>query len=226
MTLALSPAHEDYFLIRYVGQGLWTTRIQNDICEHFDFGGEIFQAYKIKKKLIHQCFNKINMLHLSHAHWDHFAFLELIFKNSKEICWATRPPEHLKNETHKIPYCQRSGQVLFYDSRSTNQNDRSIVQQMDSFLIPGDSSVKMEKLWSHRLKYLKQPIKYLIVSHHGSRTATSSYLLRQLPDLKQAIGSARFNKYKHPHRQTIKKLKEHQIPLIMTEDWGDIRIDY
>lgn len=226
MTLATAPRHDDYFIVRYVGQGLWTTRIQNDICEHYDFGGEVFQTPKLKKQFISQCFNKLNILHLSHADWDHFAFLALIVQNSKKVCWAVRPPEPLKNEPRGIPYCQGSGQILFSDFNSTNRNDRSIVQQIHSILIPGDSSMKMEKIWSHHLKYAKTPIKYLLVGHHGSRTATGEDLLRELPTLKLAIASARFQKYRHPHVQTLKKLREHKVPLIKTEDWGDIRINY
>jgi competence protein ComEC len=227
MTLALAPDHEDYFVVRYVGQGLWTTRVQNDTCQHFDFGGEVFQSYKLKKQFISQCYNKLNVLHLSHADWDHFAFLELIVQNSKKVCWAVRPPEPLKKEPYRIPYClENSSQILFYDSQSSNRNDRSIIQQSLGFLIPGDSSIKMEKKWSHRLKSSNQSIKYLLLGHHGSRTATGDDLLRHLPELQLAIASARFQKYRHPHVQTTKKLREHKVPLIKTEDWGDIRINY
>lgn len=226
MTLALTPAHDDYFVIRYVGQGLWTTRIQNDSCEHYDFGGEVFQTTHLKKKFISQCFNKLNILHLSHADWDHFSFLELIVQNSKKVCWAVRPPELLKNEPRGIPYCKDSGLILFSDFTSTNRNDRSIIHQFHSFLIPGDSSIKMERIWSHRLKDVRPPIKFLLLGHHGSRTATGDDLLRQLPALKLAIASARFQKYRHPHAQTLKKLRENKVPLMRTEDWGDIRINY
>lgn len=227
MTLAQAPDHQDYFVIRYVGQGLWTTHIQNDICEHYDFGGEIFLSTKLKKQFIFQCYNKLNILHLSHADWDHFSFLELITLNSKKTCWGTRPAESLKKEPHGIPYCtQNKNHILFYDSQKSNRNDRSSVQLVNSFLIPGDSSIKMEKIWSQRLNAHAKAIKYLLLGHHGSRTSTGDELLRQLPKLKLAIASARFQKYRHPHSEVSKKLREHKVPLIKTEDWGDIQIDY
>lgn len=227
MTLATAPDHTDYFVIRYVGQGLWTTHIQNDICEHYDFGGEIFMTAQLKKKFISQCFSKLNILHLSHADWDHFAFLELIVHHSKKVCWGTRPPEPLKKEPHGIPYCdQDANQILFYDSNSRNKNDRSVVQLVNSILIPGDSSVKMEKIWGARLGHHQKIIKYLLLGHHGSRTSTGDDLLKSLTQLKLGIASARFQKYRHPHSEVTKKLREHKVPLIKTEDWGDIRIDY
>jgi len=227
MTFAFAPRHDDYFIVRYVGQGLWTTRIQNDICEHYDFGGEVFQTVRLKKQFIQQCFNKLNILNLSHGDWDHFSFLELIVKSSQKVCWGTRPPEPLRKEPYGIPYCgQTASHIVFYDSNNTNRNDRSIVQLVNSILIPGDSSIKMEKIWSERLKTSNQVVKYLLLGHHGSRTSTGEDLLKQLPQLKQAIASARFQKYRHPHIQTTKKLREHKVPLIKTEDWGDIRINY
>ena len=228
MTLALTPTYEDYFMIRNVGQGLWTTHVTNTTCEHFDFGGEIFQFQKIKKQFISQCSSKLNILHLSHTDLDHYSFLELIVHNSRNTCWGTRPPEPLKNEPPTIPYCFTHGahQIVFYDLKAQNKNDRSIVQKVSAFLIPGDSSIRMEKIWFKRLKTLNPPTKYLVLGHHGSRTSTGDALLIHLPELKLAIASARFQKYRHPHIQTIKKLREHQVPLIKTEDWGDIRINY
>ncbi|MBC7752624.1 MAG: hypothetical protein H7Z71_00185 [Moraxellaceae bacterium] len=226
LTLLQAPVRVDYFIIRDVGQGLWATRIQNDSCDHFDFGGEIFQSKKLKKQFISQCSNRKNILHLSHAHWDHYAFLDLIFQNSIKTCWAVRPPEHLINEPRGIPYCETAGQIIYYNSNSTNKNDRSIIQQFHSFLMPGDSSTKMEKLWQGRLRYSKPSIKYLVLGHHGSRTATGDGLLRDLPGLQQVVASARFQKYRHPHAETVKKLKKFGVPLIKTEDWGDIQINY
>lgn len=226
LTLLKAPVRVDYFIIRDVGQGLWATRIQNDTCDHFDFGGEIFQLKKLKRQFVSQCSNRKNILHLSHAHWDHYAFLELIFQNSKKTCWAVRPLEHLINEPRGIDFCEKTGQIIFYNSDSANKNDRSIIQQVQSFLMPGDSSTKMEKLWQGRLRYSDQAIKYLVLGHHGSRTATGDGLLRDLPHLQQVIASARFQKYRHPHTQTIERLKKFGIPLIKTEDWGDIQINY
>jgi competence protein ComEC len=228
MTLVSTPNYVDYFIVRNVGQGLWTTRVQNATCEHYDFGGEIFHGKKLKKQFIAQCFNKLNILNLSHTHEDHHAFLGLIVNNSRSVCWSTRPPEPLKHEPLGIPYCRYSStnQILFYDNDKTNKNDRSIVQIVHQFLIPGDSSIKMEKVWSEKLRHLNRPIKYLLLGHHGSRTATGDHLLTKLPALKQALVSARFQRYRHPHIQTTKKLREHKVPLIKTEDWGDIRINY
>lgn len=229
MTLAEAPNYQDYFVIRNVGQGLWITHVMNSTCEHYDFGGELFQIKKLKKQLISQCYNKLNKLNLSHADMDHYSFLNLIYNKTQASCWSVRPQEILKNEPQGLTYCMdkdSASHILFYESYGSNKNDRSIVQQVHHFLIPGDSSIKMEKIWSQRLKYLNHPIKYLVLGHHGSRTATGENLLAQLPHLKMAFASARFLKYKHPHSETLKRLRKHHVPLIKTEDWGDIRMNY
>ena len=227
MTICSQLNHEDYFIIRQVGQGLWTTRVLNDSCEHFDFGGEIFQARKLKQQFISQCFNKLNILHLSHAHMDHYAFLGLIAQNSKSICWGSRPPEYLKNNQTQIPFCKKlgDGQIIYFNDEPLNKNDRSIIMQMNEFLMPGDSSSKIEKIWSLKLKDDHFEIKYLVLGHHGSRTATSELLIHHLPNLKMAFASARFQVYRHPDAVVIKRLRDHLVPVIKTEDWGDIKIN-
>lgn len=226
ITLGHTPVYVDYFIIRQVGQGQWTTRVLNDRCEHYDFGGEISYYQKLKRKFISQCFRKNNILHLSHADWDHYAFLDLIINSSVKSCWGTLPTDELKRVQSSAPLCASElltdFKILFYDSRGKDKNNRSTVIKTSHFLLPGDSSTKMEKQWTHRLNYF--PVKYLVLGHHGSRTSSGIQLLKSLPHLKGAIASARFRKYQHPHTATISRLKKYNIPLLKTEDWGDIII--
>lgn len=100
-------------------------------------------------------------------------------------------------------------------------NDASKVFIVNNVLIPGDSSTKSEKSWAFNLN---SKVKYLILGHHGSRTSTSDLLLSHLPSLKLAIASARYARYKHPHLETIERLKRFKVPLLKTEDWGNIHI--
>lgn len=67
-------------------------------------------------------------------------------------------------------------------------------------------------------------VRVLALGHHGSRTSTSKDLLKELPNLKLAIASARKRRYGHPHRETVEALGKFKVPILSTEDWGNIVI--
>jgi competence protein ComEC len=224
MTVAYTPHHISSMLIRNVGQGQWITHIRNDSCDHYDFGGEMINAYNHKKQFINDCSNKINRLYLSHAHVDHYAFISLIIKNSKSTCWQLVPLDEMNRQT--LPYCDEPNDIasiIYTGWDGKTKNDRSTVLSVNKFLLPGDASSKKEKEWVKRSN-LKE-IEYLVLGHHGSQTSTSIELLRHLPRLKMTIASARYKRYRHPSFKTVSKIKMHKIPLIKTEDWGNLKIE-
>jgi competence protein ComEC len=65
----------------------------------------------------------------------------------------------------------------------------------------------------------------LVLGHHGSRTSTSSLLLDHLPRLTAAVSSARFRKYGHPHARVRRDLAKRHIPLLRTEEWGNLHFE-
>ncbi len=228
MSTANAPNQFNQWIIWNVGQGQWVTKITNDTCTHFDFGGEVFSLKKIKPLFNKNCKHKINQLYLSHADWDHYAFYNFILQNSTKTCWKLKPDEPLKKLNLEIPYCSKAypdskTDILFYDQTPKNRNDTSTVIQKEGFLIPGDSTIKQEKKWVKNIS-ADQRIEFLILGHHGSRTSTSDLLLSRLPDLKMAIATSRFKKYGHPHKDVIERLQKHHLNAIRTESWGSILI--
>lgn len=107
------------------------------------------------------------------------------------------------------------------ETQSSNDSSQIVYSKTFQTLIPGDSTKKQEKIWRFKTPSTAQG---LILGHHGSRTSTSKELLQTLPNLKWAIASARYEKYRHPHKDVLKNLKAHRIPILKTEDWGHIRI--
>lgn len=107
---------------------------------------------------------------------------------------------------------------------SANDASRVFLLPAARALIPGDSTTAKEAQWSPRLA---QPasIRLLVLGHHGSRTSTSPGLLQRLRGLKQAIASARFARYGHPHASVAKRLRLHRVALVSTEDWGTLRFE-
>lgn len=228
-----------YYLALFwnVGQGQWITVVTPDQCLHFDFGGEFQYFNHHRSLLLKLCQRKINPLYLTHPDYDHYAYYKQLVRLLPKICWAeidhTPLPEKMTNL--KIPLCLEkslTGSRPFvnrifkpnknFSPKKLSKNDQSIVYQFASVLIPGDSTKKMENKWAPLLTHHK--IKILSVGHHGSRTSTSPRLLQHLPQLKQAIVQARQKKYGHPSLDTRKVLNSYRIPVLKTEDWGNIGI--
>lgn len=219
-----------YVVFWNTGQGQWITAITPDECQHFDFGGEISHFRDNQNLFLQLCKKKQNSLVLSHPDLDHYAFYPLFVRLIPKLCW--RELDHTVLPVHripkKIPLCVRNSEIdqarLFKPIDFSNKNDSSIVYRFKNILIPADSSKKMEKTW---VKYIdSHKINYLLLGHHGSRTSTSDLLLQQLPQIKMAIVQSRMAKFNHPHKEVLKRLKTHRVPLIKTEDWGNTAIMY
>jgi len=232
MSTAKAPEPINQWIIWNVGQGQWITEITNETCTHFDFGGEIFALKKIKPLLNQNCRYKINQLYLSHADWDHYSFYNFIVQNNIQTCWKSKPLEPLKKINLAIPFCNTVPSalslvnpvtILFYDPLQKKRNESSTVLEVNNFLIPGDSPIPQEKKWLKNISD-KNKIHFLILGHHGSRTSTSEALLKKIPDLKMAIATSRYKKYRHPHKDVIDRLHNHHLNVIKTEDWGSILI--
>jgi len=132
-------------------------------------------------------------------------------------------PNTSSREIQSTP--QRSGSSSHPTSRSPS-NDASRVFWLPAAgaLIPGDSTTAKEAQWGPRLA---QPasIRLLVLGHHGSRTSTSRGLLQRLRGLKQAVASARFARYGHPHASVAQRLRLHGVALVSTEDWGTLHFE-
>jgi competence protein ComEC len=171
---------------------------------------------------------------LTHWDFDHLSGLQKI-KSWPQLCHEAWPagsetlsarktkliqdlPACLKNESAEdFPIFHIYNPVL---TQSSSSNGLSNVYLANNFLIPGDSTAQEEIKWMHN--FLIQKTKVLILGHHGSRSSTSKELLQHLPFLKMAVASQRWIRYRHPHPLVIKRLKTHGIPLVLTEDWGNL----
>lgn len=205
-----------------VGQGQWFTVISKDLCYHFDMGGEKAPL----KAIQHHCELRKNIVFLSHWDWDHISFLKAKqLRSLKNICVAQKP-QGLASQSKKrllASYKPCTGEhplPLWSPLKFRSPNDSSHVFIFQKWLLPGDSPKKQEKIW--RQKTELHQVRYLLLGHHGSRTSTSDDLLQSLPHLRVAIASARFQKHGHPHPQVQGRLRMRKVPLLKTEDWGNI----
>lgn len=227
-----APYYTNRWVVWNVGQGQWVTHILTDSCHHFDMGGEFGSFKTIKKPLIHSCGKKQNTLNLSHWDYDHFLNVPAFARAFPHFCWQTLPEFGYRKKTAQevlklnIPNCSQPAERLLYwvPLIVRNTNDASIIFSEENVLLAGDSPIQQEKIWAFELNNIAST-RVLLLGHHGSRTSTGKQLLSQLPQLKFTISSARFAKYRHPHPETLARLSEFNIPLLKTEDWGNIWFD-
>lgn len=210
-----------------VGQGQWITIAEQGTCFHFDMGGEFFPWEKVKKL----CGARVNEVILSHWDWDHIGALaqRKIAKALPDICIRLAPlglssPRKMHMLKTFRP-CEGPRPLIssWTPPLSKNSNDSSRVYLFKNILMPGDSTKKLEALWS-KTPWISSA-QVLILGHHGSNTSTSEGLLKRLDGLKISISSARWRRYSHPHPQTMARLKKFHTPLLRTEDWGHIWLE-
>lgn len=209
-----------------VGQGQWITEVHDDHCIHFDLGGEI----DVSSKALKLCLRKQNYLYLSHWDWDHISYAAKFAARVQTACLASLPegPASLRKREmiERIPICKQTPaevRVLYrpFPRPRLLSNDLSQVLESKTFrtLIPGDSTKSQEKIWSPAVP---SKILGLVLGHHGSRTSTSPQMMAHLSNLKWAVASARKKKYGHPHKEVVAILKKAKVPLLRTEDWGNL----
>lgn len=221
----------DDWIVWNVGQGQWITHVQNDHCTHYDVGGEFGVFKNFQKKLQARCLQRQNRIVISHWDYDHYLHLPVLTRAVPRLCWFSKPKwiQSKKSVTQlhllSLPICRDQLLNTWRPSHFKNLNASSSVVVEGPLLIPGDSPIAQEKIWRHQLKGLNH-VKILILGHHGSSTSTGTDLLRTLPEIKMAISSARYAKYRHPHSRTLKRLKDFSIPVLRTEDWGHLHINY
>lgn len=219
---------KSYFIVWNVGQGQWSTLVEDTTCHHYDMGGEKNPLRSVARL----CRDKENFISLSHWDSDHIGFAARARSLLPQACLEIPPLG--KSSPHKMkilsiyPACAAGGTSPSHElthftdadlAKKTNELSHVILVK-GKILVPGDSTAKQEKTWSHVVSLAK--VKLLLLGHHGSRTSTSEELLSELPHLRVAISSARFARYGHPHQEVARRLKRHHVPLLKTEDWGHL----
>lgn len=106
-----------------------------------------------------------------------------------------------------------------------NSNDKSvsIIVKYDEFevYLAGDLSSKYEELISSELI---EDIEVMKLSHHGSRTSTSSKLLKNVDPQISLISVGKDNKFRHPHQEVLKLLNENKIIQYRTDIHGTVSV--
>ncbi len=211
------------------------TIVTDRACHHFDIGGE-----KWPPPVQHWCRSRDNDLFISHGDEDHIKFVPWAVRHLPRFCLVAGPLDEIsarkkQNLSLARPCSAESARDAGIREITTlpthvSEHDHNLLSRVYVFdspegavLLPGDSIVEGEALWLKQLR-AEYHIRILVLGHHGSRTSTGEALLRHLPDLSIAIASARKAKYGHPHAEVVRRLLDHHISVLTTEDYGHIAI--
>lgn len=181
---------------------------------------------------------KIDFLILTHGDKDHLGEAETLIANipvKKIVINNNRINYYERNIINKNTIIgQQELKIQINDLILTELNE-NLVDENDSsqiyllnynktkILLTGDASIKSEM---NLLKNYKiGNIDILKVGHHGSKTSTSEELLRETKPKIALISSGKDNKFNHPHKEVIDRLKDHHVKIYNTQEVGTITID-
>ena len=109
-------------------------------------------------------------------------------------------------------------------SKYKDLNNYSVVVKLEfgsnSFLLTGDAEDISESEILAKGFNVKADV--LKVGHHGSRSSTSDQFLAKVNPKFAVISTEIDNSYGHPHKETMDKLKNKNIPVYRTDELGTI----
>lgn len=247
--------NQNYLMFLDVGQGDSILIHSKDKTMLVDTGGVInysrekWQERKNEKSLTNYVtipvlkklgIRKIDYLVLTHGDFDHMGeALKLIKQYRVEDIYLNQGNFNLlekkviKKYRHVYQIREKEEIVLGninivqINKEFSDENDSSSILLMyyknKKILLTGDASKKSEEYILN--KYNIGKIDVLKIGHHGSKTSTSDELLEELRPSLVIISCGKNNRFNHPHKETIDKLKEYRIKYLRTDISGTIRID-
>lgn len=247
--------NQNYLMFLDVGQGDSILIHSKDKTMLVDTGGVInysrekWQERKNKKSLTDYVtipvlkklgIRKIDYLVLTHGDFDHMGEASKLIKQySVEDIYLNQgnfnslEKNVIKNYRHVYQIREKEEIVLGninivqINKEFSDENDSSSILLMyyknKKILLTGDASKKSEEYILN--KYNIGKIDVLKIGHHGSKTSTSDELLKELRPSLAIISCGKNNRFNHPHKETIDKLKEYRIKYLRTDISGTIRID-
>ena len=165
--------------------------------------------------------DQLDYVYISHNDYDHCGALTSLHEHF--------PIKHIvESYEQKRQIGCATIQMLKSDRIYTEKNDQSLVMYVQlpacSLLLTGDASTQVESDLSSQLQNLDVDI--LKVSHHGSRSATSSQFLNDITPSIAMIGVKKNNLYHHPSDEVIERLQRKKITILRTDQDGMFHIRF
>ncbi|MDK0749607.1 ComEC/Rec2 family competence protein [Clostridium perfringens] len=205
-------------------------------------------ANDLVKDLKNRGIKTIDIAIATHPHEDHIGGMDEVLENfdvksfyAPKVAHTTKTYENMlkavKNEGLKIKQIKegtkidlgKDTEVQVYSpvkSQYEELNNYSPVMKIsygqNSFMFTGDAESLVEKEILNENKDLKADV--LKLGHHGSHSSTSEEFLKAVDPSIAIVSCAKYNKYGHPHKETMSNLKKAGITVYETFRDGDITI--
>lgn len=239
--VAIDVGQGDSFLLKFPNNKIALIDAGNST-EYFDNGTRVI--YPLIKKL---GIDSINYAFISHLDSDHYAgYISLIDKGIVQSVVKPKNQYSIKDsifeeylDSHKIPFNYYSNTSMelanckiyflndttnkFYNNFDSNNKSGiiKIVYGKNSFLFVGDAEIEAEEYLTSRYStFLKSDV--LKVGHHGSKTSSSDEFIEYVNPKIGIISAGVMNKFKHPSKLIIDKLKHRNIVIRRTDYEGAI----
>lgn len=212
-------------------------------------GGDNDQADKLLRYLKKQKVSKIDLVIASHPDADHIGGLDKVIdsfevkqvmmpKLPDSIVKTTKSYEDLlmaiknKGLTIKVPeagqqYSFKGGKMVFVgpvkkDYKEVNNHSISLRLEYgkQSFLFMGDTEKKAEKDILQTNSKLNAVV--LKASHHGSNGASGTEFLEAVNPDYVVFSCGASNKYGHPGKQTVERVKSRKAKILRTDLHGSV----
>ena len=157
-----------------------------------------------------------------------------VYKNFETEISKNKIPKTIARRGMKIVLDKEKNiyfEILFPDRDISGMisNDGSIVGKLvygkDSFMLTGDATIYTENLisWNEDENTLHSTV--LKLGHHGSRTSSSLMWLKEVNPSTAIISAGLNNRYGHPHKEVLGRLKQLNIPYLATYKKGTIMFE-
>ncbi len=199
----------------------------------------------VKNYLLNEGITKLDYVIGTHPHEDHIGGLDYVINDFKigkiylpKVTSTTKTFQDvvtaMKNKGMKATVPKPGETFNLGSAKCTilapngsgyeDLNNYSVVVKLEfgsnSFLFTGDAEEISEKEMLSKGFNVKADL--LKVGHHGSRSSTSDEFLSKVNPKYAVISCEIGNDYGHPHKETMDKLKNKNIPVYRTDELGTI----
>jgi competence protein ComEC len=165
---------------------------------------------------------EIEAVVISHGDSDHVGGLENVKKyyNIEQIYSSA---EIRKNDVLRLGKFEI--EVVWPEKISGDENADSIILRVNYggklFWLLGDATAEVEQYLSWRNLWGGNG-GVLVASHHGSKSATTMEMLKEVKPEEAIISVGKNNRFGHPSQEVIDRLKNQGIKIKRTDEKGDI----
>ena len=182
---------------------------------------------------------KINYVFLTHGDFDHLGEVinlldnyqvDQVFINEGKV---NNLEKKILKKSLKAGVCRKGDyfeigkfKLMSLNHDLGDENSSSIVFYITynhyKMLFMGDANFKSERYLLNEYELPK--VNILKLGHHGSKTSSSNEFLKRVnPDI-ALISAGRDNKFKHPSKETLIRLKNHHIDFYSTQKEGTVEL--